>query len=177
MERGDYLEQISEEQIEKLRNPNSTFKLFIPTEAKLKELAIHLMNEELYIPDEKRNWPSIYALLNYYLSPMHTHIFYEIGDFQGLIGFMEVYPEYKAFLLWKMWDKSVWNKTFARHGKEVINLIMDTYKLKRLGTETADPTVVKMARMAGFVYEGAKENEFMWNGKMYSRHVLAKYGE
>ena len=169
--------EITLEQAERLRRPNKTFRLFQPTEEKLKELAIHLMKEELYIPDEKRNWQSIYGLISYYTSPTYPHLFYEIGDYQGLIGFMDIIPEYKALLLWKMWDKNVWNKTFARHGIEIINLVMDTYKLKRLGTETADPKVVKMARMAGFIYEGSKVNEFMWNGKLHDRHILAKYGE
>jgi len=161
----------------KLAKPNETFTLFYPTQDKMSELAYRLMKEELYIPDEKRNWQTIQQIMMYYLSRRFFHLFYEIGNFQGLIGFMEIYPEYKALLLWKMWDKSVWNKTFARHGIEVINLIMDTYKLKRLATETADPKVVKMAKIAGFELEGIKKNEFLWDGKMHDKYVLAKYGE
>lgn len=162
---------------QKLIKPNETFSLFYPTPEKTQELSYRLMKEELYIPDEKRNWQTIKQLIRYYFSSIHFHLFYEIKNFQGLIGFMEIYPEYKALLLWKMWDKSVWNKTFARHGIEVINLIMDSYKLKRIGTETADPKVVKMAEMAGFELEGEKKNEFMWDGKFYKKYVLAKYGE
>jgi RimJ/RimL family protein N-acetyltransferase len=142
-------------------------------------LAYRLMKEEFYIPDEKRNWATIGQILRYYMSPVYFNLFYEIKDFRGLVGFTEIYPEYKANLLWKMWDKSVFSKTFVRHSKELIDLIMNTYKLKRLETETADPNengAKKMAEVAGFVEEGIKKNEYMWNGKLYDKYILAKYG-
>lgn len=176
MDGRNNLVEIDDETRQKLTKPNETFTLFYPTQEKFQELAYRLMKEEFYIPDEKRNWATIGQILRYYMSPVYFHLFYEIKNFQGLIGFTEIYPEYKANLLWKMWDKSVFNKTFVRHSLEVINLIMDTYKLKRLTTETADPKVIKMGKIAGFVKEGTQKNEYMWNGKLYDRHILAKYG-
>jgi len=54
---------------------------------------------------------------------------------------------------------------------------MKEFKLKRINTRTADPKVVKMARMAGFKIHGKLPLEFKWKNKFYTEYILGKTEE
>ena len=177
---------ITEEQIdwERLKNPHPLFKVFKMDEKnpiefwrKFVELSRMFKNKYLYLSDEYRSDTVVRQLLGSLFNGGHINLNYEIGDFQGIICFREIIPEYKCEMTFKLWDKRAWNREFARAGKELIDLVMDSFGLKRIGTSTPDKRLVKMARIAGFKEEGEQPNSFRWKGKNYSTYFLGKVKE
>jgi len=102
-------------------------------------------------------------------------IVYEICEMAGILAFLEVIPGFKCALAWQFWDKTAWSKggkSRVRDARELIKYIMDEFDLVRIGTRTADPRVVKLARMLGFEIEGLAKNDFKWGGKLYDIHIM-----
>ena len=170
---------------DELKNPpGEYFTLFKPDEKdpiqfyiKLERFKKYLKEKYLYMSDELRTDNAIQAIVAGYFSGLSLNVFYEMGKFQGLIGFINILPEYKASLLFKIWDKSLWKKSFVRATIDLIDLYMKEFKLKRINTRTADPKVVKMARMAGFKIHGKLPLEFKWKNKFYTEYILGKTEE
>ena len=143
------------------------YKLFIPTKDKVAKLALELRDGHLNLPDEYRNEYSITSLLLAYFSPSQPHIFYEIGNFGGILGFAYIVESHKCELLMKMWDKSIWKPSVVKEAKRLIKTIMDEFNLIRINIETSDERVVKMAKILGFTKDGIREKDFSWDRKKY----------
>ena len=148
------------------------FKKFVPLESKLKIFAKKLMEEPFYLSDKNRDYKKIWRILMHRFMKSGSNEFYEIGDFGGLIGFMDIDEGWKCELTFKLWDKSLWGKTVVRQGKELIKEIMNKYKLQRISTSSADEKVVKMAKLVGFKVEGRFKYAFKWNNELYTLHML-----
>ena len=163
----------------RLINPPPLFKLFGGTEeerkAKIMKLAKHLKEDYLMLSDEYRNYAAIYNLLAYYNLPMH--LFYEFGNFSGIIGFTDIIEGHKANIFFKIWDKSIFNKTFMRQIIELCDIVMDELLLKRLSAYTADKRMAKMAKMVGFTENHELKYDFRWDGKLYAQYYLGRIRE
>ena len=71
------------------------FKPFKPTEIKTKELAGRLMDDYLYLSDESRNWETIYKILFTHFGNRNSSIFWEVGEFGGILGFIDIIEGWK----------------------------------------------------------------------------------
>lgn len=161
---------------ELLKHPQPLFHAFTPTEEKLKLIAKELMEKKFNLSDEFRRYDAIYRILHYYLSGMSFSIFYEIrkeDKMQALLGFTEIYPNFKASVFFKLFDESLWGRDFARQAKEVFKIVMDELKLKRLSTSSPDEKIIRMSKMVGFKIDGILKNNFIWNGKFFSDTILS----
>ena len=178
----DWVKQID---WERLKNPDPMFKLFTPTSAeptdpfylKVSKLQRLLMKRPLWLSDEYRTPKGIDAIIYSYFSGFTFNVFYEAGDFQALIGFMNIQPEFKCEMTLKLIDADLWGADFVRVSKELVELFIEQFRLKRISIETADERIVRMAKMAGFDGEGKRPNDLMWEGKYYEKYILGKYGE
>ena len=148
------------------------FKLFEPTEDKIKFLGKKLMDEFLYMSDEDRNYDSIYRVIFYYLSMPQRNLIYEIGDYDGILVFANIIPGFKCDLTLKLWNPKRWGPDLVREGKALIDNTMDALKLQRIETNSPDPRIVKMARMVGFRVEGCRKIAFLFDGKLYDDFIL-----
>jgi len=169
----------------KMRDFNPNFKPFLPADyndpqdpfyAKVSKLQRLLMKRPLWLSDEYRNAQAIEAIIYSYFSGTTFNVFYEVGDFQALIGFMKIHPGFKCEITLKLIDSSLWGADFVRASKELVELFIKELKLKRVSIETADKRISKMAKMAGFVDEGQRPNDLRWDGKFYPKYLLGKYG-
>lgn len=162
--------------VEKIKNPSPNFKLFAPKpdDERLKTLAEKLHDEKLYLSDEYRDYKIIYPMFQKYFSWQNGfNVFYEYGDFDVVMGFLNIIPEFRASLLFKMINKDSWGKGFVRESKRLIDVFMDAFKLKRLGTESPDEKVVRMAHMVGFQDEGIKIKDFKWDGQLFDVTMMS----
>lgn len=160
-------------------NEYKFFRLFDPTEEKLAAFGRRLMDDYLYLSDEDRNVDSIQNILAYYLADRRHNVVWEIGDFDGLMVFANIVPGHKASLVFKLWNPKRWGADLLRECRAFIDENMTQLHLVRLESLTADPRVMKMARMAGFEVEGIKEKSFSWRGDLFDEWVLGliKEGE
>jgi hypothetical protein len=161
---------------EKLRNPSSSYKLFVPTQEKIDILARRLLNDYLYMADEERDPIIIQKYIDRYFSPYHPpldiSLFYELDNFDGFVGFTGIQPEYKCNVSFKIWNPKIWGPTLARENKELAKLIMNEFKLKRMSSASPDRDMVKFAKLAGFKQEGARRYGFKWNDKFFTYYLL-----
>ena len=148
------------------------FKKFIPTESKLKIFAQKLMDEPLYLSDKNRNYKRIWQILGHKFMRSSASEFYEVGDFGGLIGFVDISEGWQCELTFKLWDKKLWGKSLVRQSRELIREIINKYNLKRMATSSADVKIVKMAKMVGFKTEGRLKYGFKWGEKLYTLYLL-----
>lgn len=153
-------------------NEYTFFKLFVPTHEKIMSFGQRLMDEYLYMSDEDRDYDTIYQRINYYLVNGNHNVLWEIGEYDGIIAFLNILPGHKANLLFKMWNPKVWTATFVRECKKFVNENMRELHLTRLESATADERIVRMAKPIGFEVEGIKKKNFMWNGKKYDEYIL-----
>ena len=155
-----------------LKEPGSMFTRFIPTEEKILELSKHLYEDYLNLSDENRSYRLIHAMNQLYFGGSNLNLFYEIGDFGGILGFTDIIPTFKATVLFKIWDTKIWNSRFLRQSRKLIDSVMSEFRLRRLASETPDVRMVKMAGKAGFKLECAQKNAFLWDGKLMKNFVL-----
>ena len=149
------------------------FKFFEPTEGKLMYVAKKLMEEYLYLDDPNRDYVNIHRILNYYVMNPQSNILFEIGNFDGLLGFAGIVTGYKAAFLFKLWGKEKWGPDLVRQSRELIMDCFDDLKLVRLETQTADPRIIRMGKMVGFQVEGVKKRDFLFDGKWYDNTQMA----
>lgn len=169
---------------DKLKSPHPLFKIFKPDEKdpiefykKVGRLKKMLKEKHLYLSDEYRHDTGIEAVIHNYFSNLSFNIFYEIGGFQGLLGFLNILPEFKCGLTLKLWDKQVWSKEFVRASEKLLDLYINEFKLKKISTRSPDEKIVRMAEMVGFEVEGEQPYEFKWKGKFYTDYLLGKIKE
>jgi RimJ/RimL family protein N-acetyltransferase len=155
----------------RLEHPFPLFQMFAPTEEKLKDFVRKLIENYLYISDEYRNEQSCWALI--YKNASNFSVLYEIGNWDGLMGFTDVIPGWRAYLMLKLWNPKLWGPDFARQGKDLIRYIMDTFNLSRVSLASPDARMIKMSKMAGLREEGLTERSFRWDGDYYDETLLA----
>jgi uncharacterized protein (DUF2147 family) len=158
--------------MELLRHPSPSFKLFEPTDEKIAVVADKLISTPLFIEDQDRNEKTIAYFIDSFLMRTGFALAYEVPDFGGIVGFMDIRPGWKAEAILKLWDKSKYGAKTVREARDIMKLIMDTFDLKRLNTQTADPVVDKLARLCGFEREGLRIGDYMWGGQIYDRYIL-----
>jgi RimJ/RimL family protein N-acetyltransferase len=159
--------------IERLKNPTPLYRLLDPKPEKLDAFADKLLNGYLYFSDEFRDAEYLKALVYDLYSRRTFNIIYEMGDFKGVIGFTDVIFSHKAEMMLKMWDASIWGPDAVGQCRQLIEYIIETFKLSRVGTMTADPRVVRMAKLVGFTEEGVLRSSFKWNGKLRDETLLS----
>lgn len=169
--------------LEKLEHPNDDFFRVFKAENspaffyKLNKIESMLHDKYLYLDDEYRNPQTIHTIMTNYLSGALSgaiNLFYEMGDFQGLIGFTKVIPNYRCGMLFKIWDKKLYGKQFVRSVKQLTEFIMNEFNLVRMRVESPDVRMVKGAEMVGFKVEGEEECGFLWEKKFYKNYLLGK---
>ena len=175
---------ISQVDYQKLIEPHPMFKIFKPDEKdpiifykKINRLKKLMVEKYLWLSDEYRTSQAADAIISSYFSGISFNVFYEVGDFQALIGFMRILPEFKCEMTLKLIDENIWGADFARATKELIELYMEQFQLKRISTETSDKRIVRMTELAGFVQEGERPDDLRWKNKFYPKYILGKYGE
>ena len=147
------------------------FTKFVPTEDKIKALSKKLMEEPSYLPDEYRDYGFIHKML-FNNFGNENNIFYEIGEWDGLIGFVNIIPDFKCDIVFKLWNPELWGFRFKTQFKQLIKAIMEKYNLKRLAGESPDERMVRLAKMCGFKIEGRFKYAFKWEDKMYTSHKM-----
>jgi RimJ/RimL family protein N-acetyltransferase len=166
--------------LEYLKQPSSLLKLFEPTIEKLQFIANKFTTGFLYIPDELRSTQKVFELMEhlfpYAIEPSLRpfHIYYEIGRFDGLVGFTNIIPEYRCGSFLKIWNPEIWGPTLARDLTELADRFMQEYRIKRMELETADERMVKVAKICGLKQEGTKALGFRFDGKLYTSYMLRK---
>jgi len=157
---------------ERLAHPSPLFRLLAePTVPQLDAIVTRLNGDYLYAPDELRDENTLLALVVGYWRH-GANIIYEVGEFQGILGFLDIVAEHKASVTLKLWGREAWGRNFMREARALLALVMDEFRLTRLATETPDPRVVTMARMAGFAVEGVRPKDFKWDGKYFDTTVM-----
>lgn len=159
--------------IERLKNPGGILHIMEPNEEKLGALADKLFTGYLYVPDEMRYPEYLKALVRNFYSQDVLNLIYEIGNFQGIVGFTNVIFDHKCDVIMKIWDKAAWTPDAIGHGRRLIHYITEAFGLVRLGTSTPDPKVVRMARLFGFEEEGVRKKAFSWDHKLYDETILS----
>lgn len=149
---------------------------FMPTEEKVELLADKLLNEPMYISDEWRDSKRIYQLITYYMYASRS-VTFELGDYAGILWFVEIIPEYRADIVFKLWDKSLWGPDLARELKAIFPDVMKMFRLKRLALQTPDEAGAKLAKLCGFAIEGRQKFGFRWNGRLMTNIMLRKVSD
>ena len=149
------------------------FRLFMPTDGKILYFAKKLLTEYLYTDDRWRNLTTILKTINSHLARPNENVFYEIGQFDGILGFTDIIAGWQAHLTVKLWNPEIWGPDLVRQGKNFIQEVMDELYLFRLESATADPRIVRMAKMVGFKVEGVRQYGFSWGGKYYPEFLLS----
>jgi RimJ/RimL family protein N-acetyltransferase len=163
-----------------LKNPSPLLRLFEPTIEKLQFIANKFATGFLYIPDELRSPQKVFELMAhlfpYAVEPALRpfHVYYEIGRFDGLVGFTNIIPEYRCGSFLKIWNKDIWGPTLARDLTELADRFMQEYHIKRMELETADERMVKVAKICGLKQEGTKALGFRFDGRLYTSYMLRK---
>ena len=160
--------------LERLLNPSPLLRKFEPTPDKMKAVARHLMDNELSMSDEYRDYDIIYGILNKYLGGGNS-IFYEIGDMDGVFGFTDIIPGWKAHAIFELINPKIWSKQLVRESRALFDLIMKTGDLIKISSQTADKRIAKMAGMIGFVLEGIRRVEFSWDNKPYDIYMIGRF--
>ena len=161
----------------RLNAPSEQIRAFVPTKEKMNMLLNMLLEMPLYVTDEVRDPKKLSVFLAGCFSGYVFNRFYELGDFQGWLGFVNILPEYKCDVIFKFWDKKLWGPSIARELRDLSNFLMKTFKLKRMGAASADPVFIKIGKMMGFKVEGTQKNAFMWDGVLYNNILLRKLGD
>lgn len=167
---------------DKVKNPNDLLKIMQPNpqdpigfEKKLVRLKNNLRDKYLYLSDQFRHPKTIDTLIHNYFYGAIFNIFYELGDFQGVIGITNILPEFKAGVFFKIWDNNAWTPANARKLKQFSDIIMKEFMLKRLSIQTPDRRMIKFGKIIGFELEGEKPLDFKWGGRLYTTYMLGMY--
>jgi len=160
--------------LEKLLKPSEMFKRLEPTQEKIKEIARHLMENKYSLSDELRDYDIIHSILRKYMTS-DVCVFYEIGDMDGIFGFTDIIPGWKAHVVFELINPKIWGKQLVRESRELIDLVMKSGDLIKLSSQTADKRIERMAKMIGFHLEGIRELEFSWDKKPYPIYLIGRF--
>jgi len=169
---------------EKLKCPDGPFKPFVPdgpTDIEFWKKVTRFENlvskKYLFATDDCRGIETVKGIMKMYLLGGACNIFYEVGDFGGLVGFTNIKEGDKATMIVKVWNRRVFTKENVRAFMSLARTYVDEFKLRRLGIDTAHKKFARLAQTAGMTLEGTLINDFKWGGRYYDRYLLALYGE
>jgi len=169
---------------DRLKKPDGPFTPFVPKSKtdiefwnKVVRFEKMLEKKPLFVSDEYRDRAIIEWIMKGYLYGGACNIFYEVGDFGGLVGFLNIREKDKASMMVKVWDRRVLTKQNVRDFIKLARTFVKEFKLKRLGIDTAHEGFARLAETAGMTSEGVLKHDFKWGGRYYDRHLLALYGE
>ena len=168
------------EQLQEIAKPCGAFSVFYPEtkeDERLKVFVGYLMKKDRYVSDELRNYDTLWQLVFQMFYGKELNLIFEVGDFQGLVGFMNIIPGWKCSVMLKLWDKEMWKKSHVRDGKKLVDRIFNGFDLIRIEGNSPDPKIVKIAEMFGFSEEGHKYKGFKWDGKVFDITLLSKLKE
>jgi RimJ/RimL family protein N-acetyltransferase len=168
------------EEFGKIVEPCGAFELFYPDsqdDDRLKVFVGHLMKKRWYVSDEFRNYDTLWQMVFHMFYGKQLNLIYSIGDFQGILGFLDIIPQHKCSVMLKLWDKDAWKKTTVRDGMRLIDRLFDRFQLLRMETSSPDPRIIKIAEMVGFSEEGKKVKGFKWDGKVFDITTLSRIKE
>ncbi len=151
----------------------TTIKKFIPTEEKINKLANKLLYEPLYLDDAYRSPDKVKEMLTFYMYG-NPGLLFEFKDFSGILWFVNIIPEYRADVIFKLWNKKLYGPTFARELKSMFSMFMKMYRIKRLSLQTPSDRGAALAKRMGFQIEGRQKYGFRWNGKLMTNIMLRK---
>jgi len=129
------------------------FTPFCPNQMKMQLLVRKYQNEPMYMSDEQKDTQNVWKYLSKLCGNTNNYMF-EIGEFDGVLSFMNVVPEYRADFDMKFWNKHLWKVSFVRESRQFIDDFITVHGLKRLVTQTPDETMARVLRLMGFVNEG-----------------------
>jgi len=169
---------------EKLKNPDGPFTPFVPNSPtdiefwhKVTRFESMVSKKYLFASDDCRDLKTVQGIMKMYLLGGACNIFYEVGDFGGLVGFTNIKEGDKATMIVKVWSKRVFTKDNVRSFMELARTYVDEFKLRRLSMDTAHRKFARLAETAGMTIEGVMKKDFKWGGRYYDRYLLALYGE
>lgn len=178
---------------ERLRHPSVHLKVLVPTPEKLVDLSARLLTEPMFLPDENRNADWVDLLVAAMFAGPQLNWIYEVGEWKGIIAFQDIWPGYKAEASFLLWDneftpgakkdqiglrgKLCWGADFIRELRDLADLVMSEFRLKRLGLSSPEEHTVKIAKLLGFKVEGRQKYGFRHEGKMFTRHLLRRVKE
>ena len=166
--------------VEKLQKPSNRLDLYVPKSNKdklLYKLARELKTNYLYLDDMSRDYDVIWRKIHGYFYSDSINLFYTMDETHGLLGFINVIPGRSCSMLFKMWDTDIWGAKIAREVKGLVGLVQGSFNLRRIETQSADPRIVKMSKIAGFKLEGTKRKAFKWDGEWYDLYNMATLRE
>jgi len=156
----------------------NVLQVFTPDvkDKRLADFKRRLLESPMYLQDEFRS-PDMVEVLTRIMFLDPRNIFFEIGKWQGLVGFINILVGYKCSVAFKLWDKAVFGPTLVRELREASDAVMGSYRLKRMTTDTPDESMVKLAKMCGFKVESRQKYGFRWEGKLMTNFLLRKLDE
>jgi RimJ/RimL family protein N-acetyltransferase len=156
-----------------LREPGKYIKPFDYAEEKILVYAEKLLDTDGYLPDELRYTNKIGLVMQSHFSNYGPfNMWYEIGEFGGIMGFTNILPEYKCLLDFKLWNTKYWCSGFLREARALVRLFMNEFHLHRISTDSADERMVKMAKKVGFKTEAKQKNAFKFNGNLMTNYLM-----
>jgi RimJ/RimL family protein N-acetyltransferase len=145
---------------------------FVPTKEKVDDLIAKLQGNKLYLSDENREYETALAVVFSHLYGGMDSCLFEIGEWRGLMGVVNIVPGWKGDLFFKLWDQSAWGPSLRRELGEAIDHICEKYRLERVALSTPDANTARLAENYGFIVEGILKNSFRWGGVSYDTICL-----
>jgi len=170
---------------EKLKNPDGPFTPFVPKSQndiefwrKVVIFERKLLTKRMFLVDDQRTPQIVHGIVKrcLYGSNDICNLIYEIGDFGGIIGFLNITEGGNAQVIVKPWSKDIAKLSVMKGLKRLISTVMEEFDLRRLTSDTASKQIKALAERAGMVVEGTLVQEYKWGGQYYDRYLLAKYG-
>jgi hypothetical protein len=177
-----------------LRHPSANLRVLQPTPEKLSDLSVRLLNVPFFLPDEHRNSQWVDLLVAAMFAGPQFNWIYEVGEWKGIVAFLDIWPEYKADVSFLLWDNAFvpgakttrvglrgnlcWGADFVRELKDVEDLVMSEFKLKRLGLASPEEHTVKIAtKFFGFKVEGRQKHGFRQGGRTFTQNLMRRIKE
>jgi hypothetical protein len=146
-------------------------------DARLKKLSFTLMNQDLLLSDEVRNYDYIWGLILDRLVPAKDD-FYEVEPWRGVMVITEIVPGYKGRLYLWLWDGQIHrDENFTAELRGHLDTQMARFGIKRLEFDTPDPALSEWMKAFGFKVEGRQKYGFKWRDKMITNYLLRKIKE
>jgi hypothetical protein len=178
---------------DRLRHPSANLHVLVPTPEKLVDISARLLTYPMFLADEYRNPAWVDLLVASMFGGPQFNWIYEIGDWRGILAFQDIWPGYKAEASFLLWDNCFlpgakkeriglrgslcWGADFIRELRDVADLVMGEFKLKRLGLSSPEQTTVDIAKLLGFKVEGRQRWGFRFEGDLYTQNIMRKIKE
>ena len=164
---------------QELNSPHKTLRRFQPTKEKLAHLYRYMLEGKLNLSDENRIPQKLDLLFTYFFAGIGKelgafHLFYEIGNYDGLLGFTDINCTYKCNTFFKLWNKEKFTHNNVTGIKVLLDLVKKELQLKRIELSTPDESGVRLAELCGFKKEGTQKFGYIWNGKYYNNYLLRR---